>query len=198
ILTTLVAFLPLPAFWYLGELAALFAYLGSARLLWVLVRPATARPRWPFLLHAVLFVASVILMIPVIQRDPIRDQIGAVAAAVGPDATVVFLVKTPNDHSMWVRYFPGAQEPDVRAFNPFVVDYLVADKVAPMLKDFRRRVDAQAAQSGPVFLVEESVIGAAPSRYQNQMKKFLADLKRDFSFHSTAVPRLFRLKKRVP
>ncbi|MEE2885941.1 MAG: hypothetical protein VX951_00795 [Planctomycetota bacterium] len=198
ILTALLAFLPLPVFWYLGELAAVIGSLGSALVLWVLVRPAIARPRWPFLLHVVLFAVSAVVMAPIIQRDPIRDQIAAVAALVDPDATVVLLEKSPNKHLIWARYFPGAQEPNARVCNPFFVDYLVPEKVAPTLDEYRRRVAAQAARQGRVFLVRESGDGGSPSRYEAEVDTFLGDLRREYSTHPTALPGLFELKKRQP
>ena len=198
LLVTVLAFLPAPAFWYLGELEALFVYLGTAAVLWWMVRPAVSQPRWPFLLHAVTFGLSVWLILPLIQRDPVRDQIRAVDAAAGADATVLFLEKMPNDHALWVRYFPGAAGSEPRAFNPYAAEYVVPAKVSPMLDGYRQTLAARVAGPGRVFLVEQAGAGSPELRYPAHLAKFLADLKRDYTYQAGEVPGMFELKKRVP
>jgi len=198
LLVSALAFLPAPAFLCLGELEALYAYVGSAVVLLWMVRPAVPNPRWPFLLHLGTFGLSLWFLMPLIQRDPVRDQIRAVEAAVGADATVLFLEKMPNDHTLWVRYFPGVQGPDRRAFNPYVVDYVELAEVAPILKTYRQALAAGVAGKGKVFLVEQAGAGARVLRYPAPLTKFLADVQRDYTKHPSGVPGMFELKKRVP
>ena len=198
VLVTVLTFLPLAAFLWLGELSALYVYLGSALLLLLMTRPVTARPRWPFLLHLVLAVASTTLMLPIVQRDPIRDNIAAVSVAAGPKAMVLFFETMPNTHATWVRYFPGADKPTGRAFNPFYVQFLPSPDVAAVLDGYRRRIRAQVARKGRLFATYPEGSKDKVLRYKDLLAQFEAELRRDFEFQRTTVPDLFELRKRTP
>jgi hypothetical protein len=163
-----------------------------------MARSVTARPRWPFLLHLVLAGTSATLMLPIVQRDPVRDKIAAVSVATGPNATVLFFETTPNTHATWVRYFPGADKATGRAFNPFYVQFLAAPDVAAALEGYRRRIGAQVARQGRLFAVYPEDSKRKLLRYQDRLGEFEAELRRDFVFQRTTVPELFELRKRTP
>ena len=198
VLVTALTFLPLGAFLWSGERNALYVYLGSALLLMLMTRPVTARPRWPFLLHLVLAGASTTLMLPIVQRDPIRDNIAAVSVAAGPKAMVLFFETVPNTHATWLRYFPGADQPTGRAFNPFYVQFLPAPEVTTVLDDYRRRIREQVARKGRLFAIYPKDSKSGLLRYQDLLEEFETELRRNFEFQASTVPDLFELRKRTP
>jgi hypothetical protein len=163
----------LPTLMVLAGATTLYGSLGvwilASTVLFWMARHHTPQPRWPLSLPVATLLFSATYLPPLLNQDPIRDRIRAVAAAVGEEDLVFFLAGNTLTHNHWRRFFPGAAGPNPRAVNPRLLD-----RDAALLSDLRRRMQAALAGDRTLWLVgnlDEAPGGPGFDEFRDLLRK---------------------------